>query len=268
MPTKGVKPLKPIEIWRAIRDVTAVSGSYDEWLRGQLDAKVSTRSSHLPSDVWGGLDRRLKAELFGRYAKLGIPSKAFICTPVWKEIEDAWTYSTLRRYSSYAEFMMYRPLAGETLYAYRDLPELATKLYLRCAVNVNDSGINPLELRFIDKAKGNYYFIRFAIPAAAADFVFGKVVAGVETVIATQGVDLANGTWYEIEAFLGYRVPATYTGNIFIYRDGASIFRIDDADIPSWDRFMFYIKNTAGTVQRASLGCPARGEPFILAYEP
>jgi len=48
----GGRAFVPREVWDAARPATPVSGSYDEWFRGQLDAKVSTRSSHSPSDVW------------------------------------------------------------------------------------------------------------------------------------------------------------------------------------------------------------------------
>jgi len=41
----GGRAFVPREVWDAVRPATPVSGSYDEWLRGQLDDTISSRAS-------------------------------------------------------------------------------------------------------------------------------------------------------------------------------------------------------------------------------
>jgi len=108
----GGRAFVPREVWDAARPATPVSGSYDEWLRGQLDVKVSSRmplasvvSITPPRSEWKRTEKR--------YANLPLSKPA---TPQDTESISALTTETRWKSAVLRTAVRLRAGSGQTVY--------------------------------------------------------------------------------------------------------------------------------------------------------
>jgi hypothetical protein len=161
------------------------------------------------------------------------------------------------------------PPGGEA-YIYWDLPEPAKEVYVQWATENTYDGVYN-ELRLIDKTTGNFVFQRKDTAPSAGDHKVGKVIGGVETVVATEVVDLTYNSPTEFAFLINSTYPREDNWYYHAYRgrDGygtAIIDQIAPETVKPWgfigvtntqiskiDRVMFYTKNGASITRPSGL---------------
>jgi len=106
---------------------------------------------------------------------------------------------------------------------------IANRAYIKALVRANQE----VAIGFAADTD-NFYQVAVVLPATAADLVLGKEVAGTYTVLASEAVDLASGTWYELEFYF----DLTHN-RLTVWRDGILKFDLTDTDLTTLSQFLF-----------------------------
>lgn len=113
---------------------------------------------------------------------------------------------------------------------YWNLPENATKMYIKTRVMANNAEEVYIEITDADASTlnnpPNIYQLYIKPPSTTADFRLIKNVGGTALILAIEAVDLDANTYYDVELFVDVA-----TGNIKAYRDGVLKFNITDTSI-------------------------------------
>lgn len=194
-----------------------------------------------------------------------LPPGAFINT-------DAWAIS------------IFNIPAGAEASVWWDLPEPALDIYVHFAIETVANGVIG-ELRLMDTTTGNYFFLRKDTAASAGDHKVGKVINGVETVIATEPVDLTPDTQSEFSIWVTWDpfVQIWYYhsmrgrdkyGTIDLNQLAVPVVKLfgtmdsGNANVGKIDRVMFYAKNNTTTQQIVGIGSHLdSNKPFAILYD-
>jgi hypothetical protein len=152
-------------------------------------------------------------------------------------------------------------------WVYWNLPERVTKVYVH--VNMADESGGYTTLNFCNADAStlthppDYYSITVKIDNVAEDFLLAKNVAGTDTVIAIEAVDLVSLQYYDIEAYFESDGAGNWT--IKVWRDGVLKFDLShsEAGIPSIAsvRFRKYDNSTTAALKGLLKG------PVVIIYE-
>jgi hypothetical protein len=145
--------------------------------------------------------------------------------------------------------------AAGNSWIYWNLPKATTKVYVRALVADESGGYTTLNLCDADASTlvnpPDYYSITIKTDNVAEDFLLAKNVAGTDTVIATEAVDLVSLQYYEVECYF----EGDGTGNWVIkaWRDEELKFNLShsEAGIPSIAsvRFRKYDSSTTAALK-------------------
>ncbi|MHC1623676.1 MAG: hypothetical protein ACXQTR_03705 [Candidatus Methanospirareceae archaeon] len=147
-------------------------------------------------------------------------------------------------------------------WVYWNLPYPATKVYVRVLMNLVDAGAMTIDLTNGDGSTllnpPDLYQVSISVPQATADFRLIKNVGGEGTVIASEAVDLAYNTYYDIEFYTDRS-----TGLLETWRDGVKKFSVTDTDISSIASVRLRVYD--GSTSEAQSG-KYKG-PVVIIYE-
>ncbi len=154
-------------------------------------------------------------------------------------------------------------------WVYWDLPEPATKVYVKVSMNSVDAANTTIDLGASSFSATPYdavdqYRIFLAIGNAAADFRTSKVVAGTSTILTTESVDLNYNTYYLVETlFVG---DGAGNNRIKVWRDGILKFDFTDTEtaISSIQSIRFLTYDSSTTAAQSS---KFKGDPLVIIYE-
>jgi len=121
--------------------------------------------------------------------------------------------------------------SGGDSWMYWDLPKSTQRLYVRALMQALNGGLPVFNLQPTSgSALGDRYNVYIDVLKAAGDFRLAKVIAGVGTSLAVEGIDLTTGTYYDVEF---YYYSDGVTAFIKVWRDGILKFDVTDTDITS-----------------------------------
>jgi len=231
----GGRAFVPREVWEAARPATPVSGSYDEWFRSLLDATISSRATKADVDT-ALVPRKLGVEEaitlrqpLGRVKDIFLRGMGKVMD--YSELRKATYYFLLTKEPTQWKFVTSTSTAilHENVY---DLGITASRVYLKFIFNTTMTYLIRIGLGKDYAIGTDCYNVRFYLAESAADFRLEKRVGGAFTTLATESVDLATGTDYEVDLALG-------DGFIRVWRGGVLKFEVEDTAITSFKSLVF-----------------------------